>query len=97
MLDQCFRQANLKELSRDPVFFRGFLNKIREDSVKISGRAEENEAARAAEGCTERKKGHERSMRVLSLCVSDSSSHLEQLRTEPYSVFIAQNARKERF
>ena len=50
--------------------FRGFLNKIREDSVKISGRAEENEAARAAEGCTERKKGHERSMRVLSLCVS---------------------------
>ena len=59
-LDQCFRQANLKELSRDPVFFEGFLNKIREDSVKISGRAEENEAARAAEGCTERKKGHER-------------------------------------
>ena len=71
MLDQCFRQANLKGLFKDSVFSHGFTREVEEDSVKISDKAEEMEA-RAAEGCTERKKGHESSMRVLSLRVSMS-------------------------
>ena len=97
MLDQCFRQANLKELSRDPVFFEDFSTKYEKTQSKSQAEQRKMKQRGQPKAAPSAKKGHERSMRVLSLCVSDSSSHLEQLRTEPYSVFIAQNARKERF
>ena len=34
MLDQCFRQANLKELCRDPVFSEHFQEKLKKTQSK---------------------------------------------------------------
>ena len=66
MLDQCRETGKSQEIVQRSSLFSAFSRELNEDSVKISDKAEEIEEARAAEGCTERKKGHETSMRVLA-------------------------------